>query len=83
MSQGAVVFGNFPDLSQTAACMHVLNGLVLTPSDALGWPVLLLQTVQLPCHLRGHAKSFQPPEGEDALPCLHDCSGVRTMLSPQ
>ena len=33
---------------------------------------------KVPKDLRGHAKSFQPPEGKEGLPCLlHNCAGVR------
>ena len=55
----------------------------MSSGDAASRDALSGAAVELFQDLRAHAKSFQPPEGEEALSCpLHDCVGVcvRTII---
>ena len=57
----------------------IKGGAFAIPSgDAASQDALKGAAVELLGDLRAHAKSFQPPEGEEALLChLHNSAGVR------
>ena len=44
--------------------------------DAASYDALNGAAVEHFKDLRAHDKSFQPPDGEEALSCIHDCVGV-------
>ena len=53
------------------------SAFAIPSGDAASQYALDGAAVELFEDLRTHAKSFQPPEGEEALSCpLHDCAGV-------